>query len=127
MYAPVHECRDSLTGIALVLEAMAVSGRSLGELADTVPPAVMKKAKTELSAGVSVESTLAAVEQAFADKHPRVNRDDGVLLEWGAGDALSWIHARASNTEPILRYMAEASVEEETDAILARALDAARS
>jgi phosphomannomutase len=41
----------------------------------------------------------------------QTDRTDGLKLIWPD----KWIHVRASNTEPILRFSAEATTSEETD------------
>jgi phosphomannomutase len=48
---------------------------------------------------------------------------DGVRLDFVSRDARgrAWVHVRASNTEPIVRVIAEAPTEAESAAILDRA------
>ena len=43
-----------------------------------------------------------AVKLAFANE--KVDLQDGIRIDWPD----SWVHARASNTEPIMRIIAEA-------------------
>ncbi len=94
--------RDSLAGAALVLEMMAERGRKLSELVAELPVYTLVKDKVPLG-----ETDPAAVFEAarsrFADA--RVDERDGLHLAWDDG----WLHVRASNTEPILRVMAEAA------------------
>ena len=54
---------------------------------------------------------LAAALDAVAARWPdaRVNRQDGLRLDW----ADRWVHVRPSNTEPIVRVIAEAPEEAE--------------
>jgi phosphomannomutase len=51
------------------------------------------------------------LETRFPDA--KTDRTDGLKLIWPA----RWIHVRASNTEPILRFSAEAKTAKEVDAI----------
>jgi phosphomannomutase len=94
--------RDSLAGAALVLERMARRGRPLSELAAELPVYHRVKDKVPLG-GIAPAAVLQAVEQRLAGA--RVDRRDGLHLAWDDG----WLHVRASNTEPILRVLAEAA------------------
>jgi phosphomannomutase len=53
--------------------------------------------------------------QKLEDEFPdaTMDRTDGLKLLWPG----RWIHIRASNTEPILRFSAEARSEEEMDGL----------
>jgi phosphomannomutase len=61
----------------------------------------MVKDKATL-ASATPDAVIRAVRQAFPDA--RADDRDGLHLAWDAG----WLHVRASNTEPILRIIAEA-------------------
>jgi phosphomannomutase len=98
--------RDSLVGAALVLEMLASRRMSLSQLAAELPVYTMVKDKVPLgdpSAGP--DAVLEAVRKRFPDA--RADTRDGLYLAWDNG----WLHVRASNTEPILRIMAEAAAE----------------
>jgi phosphomannomutase len=98
--------RDSLVGAALVLEMLAARRMSLSQLAAELPVYKMVKDKVALgdpSAGP--DAVLEAVRKRFPDA--RGDTRDGLYLAWDKG----WLHVRASNTEPILRIMAEAADE----------------
>ena len=45
-----------------------------------------------------------AVKRQFASE--KVDTQDGIRIDWDA--ARTWVHARPSNTEPIMRIIAEA-------------------
>ena len=96
--APV---RNSLAGAALVLEMMARRDATLRELADALPVYTMLKDKVPLG-GLDAASVLARVRERFPDA--RTDDRDGLHLSWDEG----WLHVRPSNTEPILRILAEA-------------------
>jgi len=93
--------RDSLVGAGLVLEMMASRNRKLSELCAELPVYTMVKDRIPL-AGTKPEAVLEAVRQRYGDA--RLDQRDGLHLAWDEG----WLHIRASNTEPILRIMAEA-------------------
>ena len=78
----------------------------------------MKKTKLAVSAGLRGPALLAAFDRvaaAFPDS--RVDRLDGLRVDWPDG----WLLVRASNTEPIVRIVAEAGDEAAVDAAIARA------
>lgn len=111
--------RDSFVAMALVLDMMCAGDwlRSIDELARSLPHLVMKKTKVDLApelTGPGLADVLGRVEQAF----PRAlaSRLDGLRLDWDGG----WLLIRGSNTEPIVRIVAEAEAEAVVDEAIAR-------
>lgn len=94
--------RDSFVGMALVLDAMAARQLSIGQLADALPRYEIVKTKFTLPRE-HIAGALTAVERHFADA--KSDRLDGLRLEWPG----KWLLVRASNTEPIVRAVAEAA------------------
>lgn len=93
--------RDTLSGAALVLAAMARERlRTLDALVDRLPRLYMEKRKSPLAGDVA--AALADLKNKFPGA--RADETDGLRLDFDDG----WIHARASNTEPILRIIAQA-------------------
>jgi phosphomannomutase len=92
---------DGFLGMALVLEAMAVTGESLAALADRLPEFVMRKGSLACA-----PELVYRVMEGFRDSFPEqaIDRTEGVRVEWD--DA--WLHVRSSNTEPLLRLIVEA-------------------
>lgn len=93
--------RDSFVGMALVLDLVAKQGQRVSQLADQLPQYAIHKDKTTLAAD-RVPAALAALERHFADATS--SRLDGLRLDWPG----RWLLVRASNTEPIVRIIAEA-------------------
>ncbi len=93
--------RDSFVGMALVLSAMASTGKTLAELAGELPQYHIHKTKAPLDRQ-QIPSALAALKQRFPDA--AANEMDGLRLDWPG----RWLLLRASNTEPIIRIIAEA-------------------
>lgn len=98
----LHYGRDAMIGIALFLTHMAKSGLTCAALRKTYPDYFMSKNKIDLPKGTDVPSILAKVKEQYA-AFP-VNTEDGVKIEFEK----SWVHLRASNTEPIIRVYSEA-------------------
>ena len=100
----IHYGRDALIGMALVLEAMASTHKTVGELADELPQYSIVKTKFECSRE-HAQSVLETLRTDAADA--LVNVQDGLRLDWPG----RWVHLRPSNTEPIMRIIAEAETE----------------
>ena len=94
--------RDSLVGMAYVLQLMASTGKSLSQLVAETPKYQIVKTKFECSRE-DAERAVGAIKKAFAGE--KIDTQDGIRIDWS--DA--WVHARASNTEPIMRIIAEAT------------------
>jgi len=109
--------RNSLAGAALILGMLAARQMTLSGLAAELPAYVIIKDKVPLGERPPAE-VFAAVRKQFAGGATggatdgkvggvRVDERDGLHLTFDDG----WLHIRASNTEPILRVMAEAADE----------------
>lgn len=97
--------RDSFVGMALTLDAMAATGKKLSQLADELPRYEIYKTKATVDQD-RVESVFDKLESHFSDAIP--NRMDGLRLDWPD----KWLLVRASNTEPIVRFIAEAKTKD---------------
>lgn len=102
----IHPCRDSFAGMAVVLELMAGTGRSVSALRDEVPEYFVVRDKVPARAD-RAPGALRHLRRIYEDR--RMNFLDGVFID--LDDA--WVHARRSNTEPVLRITAEARSREE--------------
>ena len=100
MYPALHAGRDAPVAAALVLSLLARTGRRVSELVGAAPRYVIVKAK--VARGPALEPAYAALRRRFADA--RVDTQDGLRLAWDD----RWLHVRPSNTEPIIRLIAEA-------------------
>jgi phosphomannomutase len=98
--------RDPFIGMALILSLMAEEGKPLSDLVAGLPRYAMLKTKYEVPRD-KLAGALAALEKRWPDA--KVNRIDGLRLDgpdW-------WLHVRGSNTEPVVRVIAEAPTEEQ--------------
>lgn len=111
----VHPGRDAATGIALILQAMAVTGKSISRLNAEVPDYVM--IKTKFPATPQAIANLARlVGEEFADADEIITRD-GVKAAW----ADRWVHVRPSGTEPVVRIFAEGLTRDVVQNLVSRA------
>jgi phosphomannomutase len=98
----IHPCRDSFTGMGLILEAMASSGKTLSALRKRVPKYVMINDRIEGSAEQAYR-LIGLLKKAY-EGQGRVSLLDGLKVDFKD----HWVHVRPSNTEPIIRVIAEA-------------------
>jgi phosphomannomutase len=92
--------RDSLVGIAYILQLMTATGRSISQLVGELPRYTMLKTKFDCRRE-DADRAVAALSREFSGES--IDRQDGIRIDWP--DA--WVHARPSNTEPIMRLIAE--------------------
>jgi phosphomannomutase len=112
--------RDSFVGMALTLDAMAARGLPVSQLADDLPQYAIHKTTIAVAAD-EISTALDALERHFGDA--TADRLDGLRLDWPSS---AWLLVRPSNTEPIVRAIAEAPTIEEAKAICEQAARAIR-
>jgi phosphomannomutase len=101
IYPPIGFNRDALTAMALTLSFMADTGKKISELASEIPSYFMIKKKIECKNQEEAEALLKKFKKGF--------RKDDLILTDGVKAVLPsrWVHVRASNTEPVIRIIAE--------------------
>ena len=109
----IHAGRDSLVGIAFVLQALSSFDGTASEFRASLPDYVIRKFKYS-SAGRDAAAILQRATQEFAAF--TLNTEDGVRIDFPEG----WVHIRKSNTEAILRVIAEARTSEEACSLAER-------
>jgi len=121
----VHLTRDSLVAIALVLEELAETGKTIAELAEELPRYVIQKRKLPTTY-MATMNTLTDIKNRYQPKAEagatRIDYTDGIRLDWED----SWVHIRPSGTEPAIRIIAEATTAERADALCDEFLAIAR-
>lgn len=110
----LHCGRDGMVGITLILDYMARTGKTIDELVDALPRYVIVKDKIAIGSTDFKLVTAALIAEFAGVKH---TKNDGVRFTWTD----RWLHVRTSNTEPIIRFIAEAPTEKESEALIARA------
>jgi phosphomannomutase len=98
--------RDPFIGMGLILNLLAESGKRLSQLVGELPVYHIVKDKYPAASG-RLPELFAMLEKRWAAA--KVNRLDGLRLDWPD----RWVHVRPSNTEPIVRVIAEAPRREE--------------
>ena len=93
--------RDSFVSMAYVLAGLARRGSTLAGWVETLPQYTIVKDKV-VCPRESVGAACAALRAAYTDA--TASEGDGLRLDWSD----RWVQVRASNTEPIIRVIAEA-------------------
>lgn len=101
----LHYGRDALVGIALFLTHLAKSDKSVKQLRGSYPDYFIVKNKIELEKGLNLDAIFDHLKKKY--KANPMNTEDGLLIEFEN----DWVHLRASNTEPIIRVIAESNFE----------------
>jgi phosphomannomutase len=113
IYPRINFARDSLVGMALVLHLLADSGQTVTQLLDQFPRYTLVKEKM-----VCPSDKIAAVLRMLRHEYGSYPLDtrDGVKVTLPHG----WFLVRGSNTEPIIRVVAESSEAEKAREIVTR-------
>ncbi len=101
IYPRINFARDSLVGIGLILHLLADTGLSVSEILSQLPSSRMAKEKLACPS-----EKIGLVQRMIRKEYAGSPMDmlDGVKV-WVSG---GWFHVRGSNTEPIIRLVAEA-------------------
>lgn len=121
IYPPCHYGRDALVGVALFLTHLAKSGKKVSELKAGYPQYSISKNKIELTPDIDVDAILEAVKVKYESE--KITDIDGVKIDFKE----SWVHLRKSNTEPIIRIVAEAHTMEEAEELVAQIKEVIKS
>ena len=107
IYPELHPGRDAPLGMALILQLLAERELSLSQQVAKYPPFFITKEKVELHGDFSPSSISGLIEELNPDT---IDTQDGVKAYFGDG----WFHLRISNTEGVVRVIAEASTKEKS-------------
>lgn len=108
IYPELHYGRDALVGIAITLQHLLEYGGTLSQLKSELPQYFIAKRKIELS-GKNPDDIIKALSDKYSSE--KVNTEDGLKIDFPD----HWVHFRKSNTEPIIRCIAEAKSPEEAE------------
>jgi phosphomannomutase len=102
--------RDPFIGMGLILNLLAETGRSLADLVADLPSYCIVKTQSAFA-----PERLPELFHTLQQRWPETDRNrlDGLRLAWKD----RWVHIRPSNTEPIVRVIAEAPRAEEAEAL----------
>lgn len=110
----VHLGRDALVGVGLFLQLLADFNGKASELKHSLPFYEIVKNKIELGS-LQPDEILKKLHEKYS-RTETTNFDDGLKIDF----AESWVHLRKSNTEPIIRIIAEAKTRREAAILVER-------
>lgn len=114
IYPKISMCRDSYAAMAVILEMLAQRGMTIDSMLETLPCLSSVSVKVLCPSAQAGVNALREIRSRYLDRNPIVV--DGVRIDMGGG---AWVLLRRSNTEPVIRILAESS-EESTAERLAR-------
>ncbi len=109
----LHYGRDGILAVALILQALVEREEKVSEWVAEIPAYHFEKRKFALKENRG-PLDYSSLEKVFSGAS--IDRRDGIRFAW----AKSWVHIRASNTEPVVRILAEAPTIEETEKLCAQ-------
>ncbi len=113
IYPALHSGRDALVGIALFLSQLAKSGLKCSELRKKYPEYFITKTKVQLDPDLNFEEVTSEIKKKF--NRYKISTIDGVRVDL----VKEWFHIRKSNTEPIVRIIAESNSIKGSEALVA--------
>ena len=115
LYPKVNFGRDSLVGMALILHRLSESGRSVADLAAEYDRFRVVKIQQHCPID-RARLLITKAKEAWADLSPDLL--DGIKVR--TRDPEGWFIVRPSNTEPLVRVIAEAASEKDARALAER-------
>lgn len=100
-----HYGRDALIGIALFLTHLSQSSKTVKQLRSSYPDYFISKNKIEMDGTTNLNLVFEKLKEKY--KSNPLNTIDGLRIEFDN----DWVHLRSSNTEPIIRIIAESNFE----------------
>lgn len=110
IYPRLHPGRDALAGIAFVLALLRKRRAPFSQVVSTMP--VWTLVRSAIPVPRAYERQLKRLLAALPKG--KVDRRDGIRVDWPDG----WIQMRKSNTEPIVRILAEAKTKSAAQALI---------
>lgn len=120
IYPALHYGRDALVGTVITLQSLLEFGGTMSELKKALPQYHITKTKVNI-AGKNPDDVLKKMIDKYGDQ--KINTDDGVRIDFDD----HWVHFRKSNTEPIIRCIAEAATKEKSENAANKYLDEIKS
>ncbi len=110
IYPALHYGRDALVGTAITLQHLLEFGGTMTELKEKLPAYFISKKKINIQGKNPDEVIKKLIDKYSGEK---INTDDGLRIDLPD----HWVHFRKSNTEPIIRCIAEAGTKKEAEAL----------
>lgn len=119
MFGKHNQVRDGCMTLALMLELLATSEKTLSEEISALPPSFTTKDKVACSLEDS-QKLILLLKKEF----PNSDTTDGIKI---SDDSKNWVMIRASGTEPIVRIYGEAENQQKLGALMSKYLQKVKS
>ncbi len=111
MYGKHNQVRDGIMTLALILDLLASSEKTISQQVETLPPSFTTKDKISCS-----QDDAKKIIDTFKLENPNADTTEGIKIMI---DEKNWVMIRPSGTEPIVRIYAEASSQKQLDSVMA--------
>ena len=119
MYGKHNQVRDGLMTLALVLDLLASSEKTVSEEIEALPPSFTTKDKISCS-----EDEAKKIIDTLKQENPNADTTEGIKI---LIDEKNWVMIRPSGTEPIVRIYAEASSQKQLDELMSEHIQKIKS
>ena len=110
MFGPHNQVRDGCMTLALMLDLLTSTEKSLSQKVNDLPPSYTTKDKIQCSSQDAKK-----LIQILKEEFPQSDTTDGIKI---TKNPRNWVMIRPSGTEPIIRIYGEAETQEKLDSLM---------
>ncbi|MCV0411986.1 phosphoglucosamine mutase [Nitrosarchaeum sp.] len=119
MFGKHNQVRDGCMTLALMMDLLAKSEKTLSELISELPPSFTTKDKVPSSQDDSKK-----LIKSLKEEFPNSDITDGIKITI---DSKNWVMIRPSGTEPIIRIYGEAESQQKLDTLMSKYIQKVKS
>lgn len=119
MYGKHNQVRDGSMTMAIALNLLANSAKTMSEEIKLLPPSFTTKSKVECS-----KEEVTKIIQTLNSEEGKKDITDGIKIVF---DKSKWVMVRPSGTEPIVRIYAESNSQENLDELFTKYMEKIKS